>query len=184
MERFCGDALTEHAPAIPAPDKLRAGQMDRSQLLLRPTQQRFFGAGGAAFGWSAPRSPNLATALVEHNDRLFTFPEQEDVESTNNSVGRALRTGVQWRKIRFGSRSANGELATSRSLTIGRNPRPSKPQHPGLSLRSDYLPSHPSKSRLTAASIGPTELLRFSGLRRSYRVLLGKSSRKLSLLRK
>ena len=99
MERFCGDALAQHAPAIPAPDKLRGGQMDRSQLLLRPTQRRFFCAGGAAFGWSAPRSPNLATALVEHNDRLFTFPEQEDVESTNNSVERALRTGVMRRSL-------------------------------------------------------------------------------------
>jgi hypothetical protein len=129
--------------------------MDRSQLLLRPTQRRFFCAGGAAFGWSAPRSPNLATALVEHNDRLFTFPEQEDVESTNNSVERALRTGVQWRKIRFGSRSANGELATSRSLTIGRNPRPSKPQHPGLSLRSDGMPSPPVNPPLFACADGP-----------------------------
>jgi hypothetical protein len=33
-------------------------------------------------------------------------------------VERALRTGVQWRKICFGNRSANGELATSRLLTV------------------------------------------------------------------
>ncbi len=61
---------------------------------------------------------NLATALFEHNERLFTFLEHEGVEPTNNSVERALRTGVQWRKICFGNRSAQGELATSRLLTV------------------------------------------------------------------
>jgi hypothetical protein len=29
-----------------------------------------------------------------------------------------LRTGVQWRKICFGNRSATGELATARLLTV------------------------------------------------------------------
>ena len=61
---------------------------------------------------------NLATALFEHNERLFTFLEQEGVEPTNNSAERALRTGVQWRKICFGNRSAHGELATARLLTV------------------------------------------------------------------
>ena len=37
---------------------------------------------------------------------------------THNSVERALRTAVQWRKICFGNRSAKGELATSRLLTV------------------------------------------------------------------
>jgi hypothetical protein len=44
--------------------------------------------------------------------------EHEGVERTNNSVERALRTGVQWRKICFGNRSASGERATSRLLTV------------------------------------------------------------------
>jgi hypothetical protein len=61
---------------------------------------------------------NLAAALFEHNDRLFIFLEHEGVEPTNNSVERALRTGVQWRKICFGNRSTNGELTTSRLLTL------------------------------------------------------------------
>ena len=61
---------------------------------------------------------NLARALYEHNERLFTFLEHEGVEPTNNSAERALRTGVQWRKICFGNRSATGELATARLLTV------------------------------------------------------------------
>jgi len=61
---------------------------------------------------------NLAMALFEHNERLFTFLEREGVEPTNNRAERALRTGVQWRKICFGNRSANGEIATARLLTV------------------------------------------------------------------
>jgi hypothetical protein len=61
---------------------------------------------------------NLATALFVYNERLFTFLEQEGVEPTNNSAERALRTGVQWRKICFGNRSVAGELATARLLTV------------------------------------------------------------------
>jgi hypothetical protein len=61
---------------------------------------------------------NLATALFEHNERLSTFLEQEGVEPPNNSAERALRTGVQWRKICFGNRSAKGATATARLLTV------------------------------------------------------------------
>jgi hypothetical protein len=38
---------------------------------------------------------NLATALFEHNERLFIFLDREGVEPTNNSAERAPRTGVQ-----------------------------------------------------------------------------------------
>jgi hypothetical protein len=52
-----------------------------------------------------------------YNERLFTFLEEKGVEPTNNSVERALRTGVQC-KIYFGNRSAAGERATARLLTV------------------------------------------------------------------
>jgi hypothetical protein len=61
---------------------------------------------------------NLGAALFEHNEGLFTFLEHEGVEPTDNSVEGALCAGVQWRKICFGTRSAQGELATARLLTI------------------------------------------------------------------
>jgi hypothetical protein len=67
---------------------------------------------GCEYGRSA------AKTAIAGRDRLFTFLENEGVEPTNNSVERALRTGVQWRKICFGNRSASGELATSRLLTV------------------------------------------------------------------
>jgi transposase len=120
VERFCRDALAAHASLFRLWHKFCSGQIDRRQLLLRsiPIQKRIFALAGRHLDSPHREVRNLATALFEHNDRLFTFLEQEGVEPTNNSAERALRTGVQWRKICFGNRSANGELATARLLTV------------------------------------------------------------------
>lgn len=120
VERFCRDALAEHARLFRLWHKFRGGQIDRPQLLLRsiPIQKRIFALAARHLDSNHREVRNLATALFEHNERLFTFLEYEGVEPTNNCVERALRTGVQWRKICFGNRSANGELATARLLTV------------------------------------------------------------------
>jgi transposase len=120
VERFCRDALAQHARLFRLWHKFRGGHMDRRQLLLCsiPIQKRILALAERHLGSSHREVRNLATALFEHNGRLFTFLEFEGVEPTNNSAERALRTGVQWRKICFGNRSANGELATARLLTV------------------------------------------------------------------
>lgn len=120
VECFCRDALARHARLFRLWHKFRGGQIDRSQLLLRsiPIQKRIFALAEQHLDSPHREVRNLATALFEHNERLFTFLEQEGVEPTNNSAERALRTGVQWRKICFGNRSATGELATARLLTV------------------------------------------------------------------
>ena len=120
VECFCRDALAQHARLFRLWRKFRAGQIDRSQLLLRsiPIQKRIFELAERHLDSPHRKVRNLATALFEYNERLFTFLEREGVEPTNNSVERALRTGVQWRKICFGNRSAAGERATARLLTV------------------------------------------------------------------
>jgi transposase len=120
VERFCRDALAAHARLFRLWHKFRGGQIDRRQLLLRsiPIQKRIFSLAEQHLDSPHREVGNLARALFEHNERLFTFLEQEGVEPTNNSAERALRTGVQWRKICFGNRSARGELATARLLTV------------------------------------------------------------------
>jgi len=120
VERFCREALAQHAKLFRLWHKFRGGQIDRPQLLLRslPIQERIFELAERNLDSSHRAVRNLARALFEHNQRLFTFLEHEGVEPTNNSVERALRTGVQWRKICFGCRSTNGELATARLLTV------------------------------------------------------------------
>ncbi len=120
VERFCRDALALHARLFRLWHKFCGGQIDRRQLLLRsiPIQKRIFALAERHLDSPHGEVRNLARALFEHNGRLFTFLEHEGVEPTNNSAERALRTGVQWRKICFGNRSAQGELATSRLLTV------------------------------------------------------------------
>ena len=120
VERFCRDALAQHARLFRLWHKFRGGQINRGQLRLRsiPIQKRIFALAERHLDSPHREVRNLATALFEHNERLFTFLDQEGVDPTNNSAERALRTGVQWRKICFGNRSANGELATARLLTV------------------------------------------------------------------
>ncbi len=120
VERFCRDALAQHARLFRLWRKFRSGQIDRSQLAIRsiPIEKRIFILAERHLDSQHREVRNLATALFEHNQRLFTFLDHEGVEATNNSAERALRTGVQWRKICFGNRSANGELATARWLTV------------------------------------------------------------------
>jgi len=120
VERFCRDALAEHAKLFRLWHKFREGRIDRGQLVVRsiPIQKRLFALGERNLESSHREVRNLAAALFDHIQRLFAFVDYEGVEPTNNSAERALRTGVQWRKTSFGNRSANGELATARLLTV------------------------------------------------------------------
>ncbi len=120
VERFCRDALAQHARLFRLWHKFRGGHIDRSQLFLRsiPIQKRIVELAEQYLDSQCREVRNLATALFQYNQRLFLFLDEEGVEPTNNSAERALRTGVQWRKICFGNRSVAGELATARLLTV------------------------------------------------------------------
>ena len=94
--------------------------IDRRQLLGKsiPLQKKLFALAEAHLDDEDREVRNMATALFVHFERLFTFLEYEGVEPTNNVAERTLRTAVQWRKISFGNRSRNGEIATARLLTV------------------------------------------------------------------
>jgi transposase len=94
--------------------------LDRRQLLEKsiPLQKKLFALAEAHLDDADREVRNLATALFVHFQRLFTFLEEEGVEPTNNVAERILRTAVQWRKISFGNRSRNGEIATARLLAV------------------------------------------------------------------
>jgi hypothetical protein len=94
-------------------------------------------------------SPLIQPALFDHIQRLFAFVDYEGVDPTNNSAERALRTGVQWRKTSFGNRSANGELATARLLTVAET----------CDLQKlNILPSYPVPSATPNAHIPVTQV--------------------------
>lgn len=120
VEQFCRDALAQHARLFRLWHKFRDGKIDRSQLNLRsiPIEKRLFALGERHLDSSNRDVQNLAAVMFEHIPRLFLFVQEEGVEPTNNGPERQLRPLVQARKVSFGNRSADGELATARLFTV------------------------------------------------------------------
>jgi transposase len=101
---------------------VRGSPLTRVQLIERvlPIEKRLFALGERYLDAPHADVRNLAYAFFVHNQHFFTFVHEEGVAPTNNTAERALRTAVQWRKIMFGTRSAEGERAVERLLTIVR----------------------------------------------------------------
>lgn len=108
--RFHGDVTARGSP------------LTRSQLIAKaiPLQKAFFALGERHLDSPTNDVRNLATALFAQHEHFFVFVHHDGVEPTNNRAERALRCAVQWRKITFGNRSAAGELAVARLLTVTR----------------------------------------------------------------
>jgi transposase len=131
VERFCRDALALHARLFRLWHRfrdgpgVRYGPITRQQLIAKsiPLEKQFFALADRYVDSSDKGVANLARALLLNFERFFTFLRQDEVDPTNNAAERALRCAVQWRKISFGSRSANGEIAVARLLTIARTCR-------------------------------------------------------------
>lgn len=130
-ERFCRDALALHARLFRLWHRFRAGPgvrygpITREQLIAKsiPLEKKFFALADCYLDSHDKHVANLALALLEHFERFFAFLRHEGVDPTNNIAERALRCAVQWRKISFGSRSAQGEVAVARLLTVTRTCR-------------------------------------------------------------
>lgn len=56
--------------------------------------------------------------LYEHREWLWTFLHHAGVEPTNNAGERSLRHAVIWRKLSFGTQSANGSRFVETMLTV------------------------------------------------------------------
>jgi transposase len=140
-ERFCRDAPALHAKLFrlwhrfgACPD-VRYGPVTGQQLIEKsiPPEKKFFALAERYPDGGDKDVCNLATALFQHFERFFIFLRCDGVEPTNNSAERALRCAVRWRKTSFGSRSAAGEVAVARLLTVTRTCRMQNRQPP------DYL---------------------------------------------
>jgi transposase len=133
-ERFCRDALALHARLFRLWHRfrdgpgVRYGPVTREQLIQKsiPLEKKFFALADRYLDSNDKDVANLALALLQHFERFFAFLRHEGVEPTNNVAERALRCAVQWRKISFGSRSAQGEVAVARLLTVTRTCRMQK----------------------------------------------------------
>lgn len=127
--QFCRDALAIVARLFRLWHRFRGDLRDRRgnpqpinrrQLVEKsiPLQKQLLALAEAHLDDADREARNLATALFVNFERLFTFLEVEGVDPTNNESERKLRPAVQWRKICFGNRSLQGEIATARLLTV------------------------------------------------------------------
>lgn len=127
-QRFCREALALQRRLFrlwhrfKADPHVRGAPLTRVQLIAKawPIEKRFFVLARRYVNAADADVSNLARALFLHHPHFFTFVHVDGVEPTNNVAERALRTAVQWRKIMFGTRSAEGELAVARLLTVTR----------------------------------------------------------------
>ena len=130
-ERFCRDVLALHARLFRLWHRfrdgpgVRYGPLTRDELIAKsiPLEKKFFALAERYLDSHDNDVANLATALFVNFERFFAFLRNEGVEPTNNCAERALRCAVQWRKTSFGSRSADGEVAVARLLTVTRTCR-------------------------------------------------------------
>jgi uncharacterized coiled-coil protein SlyX len=106
--RFCAGVSVRGSPPLTREQLIKKSMPLQKQLLALGRHSRCKDRDVA----------NLARALSKHKDKFFTFLKHEGVEPTNNTSERALRPAVQWRKITFGNRSREGELAVARLLTV------------------------------------------------------------------
>jgi transposase len=127
-KRFCREALSLQRQLFRLWSRFhgdphaRGAPLTRPALIVKafPIEKKFFALGERYVNAANRDVGNLARALFVHHQHFFTFVHEEGVEPTNNAAERALRTAVQWRKIMFGNRSADGELAVARLLTVTR----------------------------------------------------------------
>lgn len=100
----------------------RGAPLTRGELIVRvlPLEKKFFALAERHVNAADDNVRNLARALFEHHRHFFTFVYYEGVAPTNNTAERSLRPAVVWRKLYFGTRSQEGEIAVARLLTITR----------------------------------------------------------------
>ena len=127
-QRFCREALALQKRLFRlwhrfrGDPQARGTPLTRQQLITKvlPIEKKLFALAGRSVNAENHDVRNLARALFLHLPHFFTFVYEEGVEPTNNAAERALRTAVQWRKIMFGTRSLDGEIAMARLLTVTR----------------------------------------------------------------
>jgi transposase len=65
-----------------------------------------------------PSIVGMCRELYDHRDWLWTFVREKGIEPTNNASERSLRHAVIWRKLSFGTQSANGSRFVETMLTV------------------------------------------------------------------
>jgi len=119
----------------------REGTIDRAtlQAALAPIQAAVHGLlVQGARRCDAPEG--MCQELLTHEDALWTFVREANVEPTNNAAEQALRPAVIWRKGCFGAHSADGNRFVERILTVSATCR--KQQRHLLTFVTEAIAAH------------------------------------------
>jgi len=119
--RRIGKALLKAVrPAFRMWRKVRDGTLGRREFARRmePVEKEVAGllAEGKICGHAKTRG--TCTNLDKVKEAMWTFVRHEGIEPTNNVAERAVRHGVIWRKLCFGTASAAGSRYVERILTV------------------------------------------------------------------
>jgi transposase len=98
----------------------RDGTISRAEtlLLLRPIRDQIDGLLLRGTFSGNRKLIGMCKPLYDHRDWLWTFLCVDGVEPTNNASERALRPAVIWRKLSFGTQSAQGSRFVETILTV------------------------------------------------------------------
>lgn len=92
------------------------GPIRRAVVALLKEAASFEPATGDRSGRA--KTARTCAKLLELEEAMWTFVRVEGVEPTNNSSERAVRHGVLWRKVSYGTQSASGSEYVARMLTV------------------------------------------------------------------
>jgi transposase len=100
--------------------RCRDGTISRGELkqVLAPVRHRVEGLLLRGEFSGNPRLTGMCRELYDHRDWLWTFLDVDGVEPTNNAGERSLRHAVIWRKLSFGTQSAQGSRFVETLLTV------------------------------------------------------------------
>jgi transposase len=100
--------------------EMQRGHLSRKDFLAEIPQHQQAIHHWLAIGAQLDHTTSAGTwrRLLRHRAMLWTFTRYPDVAPTNNAVERALRHGVIWRKLCYGTASERGSRFVERILTV------------------------------------------------------------------
>lgn len=118
--KVLGDAVLAEAKRMFAWWKrLREGELKRStfQVYMRSVRQRVDELVEEGRQDENPSTAGTCEKMWKVRQAFWTFVNVDGVEPTNNAAEQALRFGVLWRKMCYGTKSAAGSVFVARILT-------------------------------------------------------------------
>ncbi|KFE68568.1 Mobile element protein [Hyalangium minutum] len=100
--------------------RVRDGTLERQefQKRMRKVERRVGALLRQALGCGQKKTAGVARRILRLEKCLWVFVDVPGVEPTNNAGERALRQGVIYRKLSFGTRSERGSRFVERILTV------------------------------------------------------------------